>query len=93
MDMKDYTFIVFGTEHGNPLGLARSLGENGIAPVGIILRGSERIASRSKYWKICHLVEDAEEGYRLLIERYATGERKEFLFTTDDEITRYLNDR
>ena len=91
MEMKKETFIIFGTEHGNPLGLVRSLGEQGIAPVGIILLGMERIASLSRYWKTCHLVESVEEGYALLLEKYGTGDKKAFLYATDDGITRYLN--
>ena len=51
MEMMNETFVIFGTEHGNPLGLARSLGENGIRPIGIILRAENRIASMSRYWK------------------------------------------
>ena len=34
MDLKEYTFIVFGeVYHYNPLGVVRSLGEEGICPI------------------------------------------------------------
>ena len=31
---KQMKYIIFGFEHYNPLGIARSLGENGITPAG-----------------------------------------------------------
>lgn len=91
MDLKDRIFVIFGTEHGNPLGLARSLGENGIAPIGILLRDKVPIASKCKYWKQVHLVDSVEEGYGILLDRYAVHQEKGFLFSTDDSITSFLN--
>ena len=44
-------YIIFGFEHYNPLGIARSLGENGINPYGIIIKKSRKITSKSKYFK------------------------------------------
>ena len=43
-------YIIFGFEHYNPLGIARSLGESGIKPIGIIIKNNnppnlERLAS------------------------------------------------
>ena len=45
MDIRNYTHIVFGFEHYNPLGIVRSLGEKGIRPIGIIIKGKIIIAS------------------------------------------------
>ena len=91
MELKNRTFIIFGTEHGNPLGLARTLGENGIAPIGIILRAQVPIASKCRYWKICHVVDTVEEGLELLLRTYAEKDRKGFLFSAADEITQVLD--
>lgn len=44
-------YIIFGFEHYNPLGIVRSLGENGIKPYGIIIRNSRKITSKSKFFK------------------------------------------
>ncbi len=44
-------YIVFGFEHYNPLGIVRSLGENGINSIGIIIRNERKITSKSKYLK------------------------------------------
>ena len=79
--MMNETFVIFGTEHGNPLGLARSLGENGIRPIGIILRAENRIASMSRYWKKCYLVDSVEEGFSLLLQNDTQGDKKAFLFS------------
>lgn len=35
-ELKEHLFIVVGEEHYTPLGVIRSLGENGIEPVAII---------------------------------------------------------
>ena len=91
MEGKDQTFLIFGTEHGNPLGLARTLGENGIAPIGIILRAQVPIASKCRYWRTCHVVDTVEEGLELLLHKYADKDRKSFLFSTADEITQVLD--
>lgn len=39
MDLANHKFIVFSEEHYNPLGVIRSLGEEGIKPIGIIIKG------------------------------------------------------
>lgn len=36
-----YQYILLGKEHYNPMGVIRSLGENGIAPIAIIVRSSK----------------------------------------------------
>lgn len=44
------SYIVFGFEHYNPLGIVRSLGENGIKPNGIIIKNSCKISFKSVYF-------------------------------------------
>ena len=41
--------IVFALEHYNPLGLIRSLGENGIYPIYFSIKRKYEIATKSKY--------------------------------------------
>ena len=91
MEGKNQTFLIFGTEHGNPLGLARTLGENGIAPIGIILKAQVPIVSKCRYWRTCHVVDTVEEGLELLLHKYSDKDRKSFLFSTADEITQVLD--
>lgn len=64
-------YIVFGFEHYNPLGIVRSLGENGINSIGIIIRNERKITSKSKYLKKIYFVNSIEEGYRVLINEFA----------------------
>ena len=49
--LKQHTFIVIGYEHYNPLGVIRSLGENGISPVVIMLKNDVRVASKKQIYK------------------------------------------
>ncbi len=96
MDMerlKKHLFIVFGAEHYNPLGIIRTLGENGIRPIAIILKGERRIASSSKYIHKLHMVETLEEGYDVLLNQYGQLKHKPFVLTSDDTITSFLDKR
>lgn len=49
MDLKEHAFVVFSEEHYNPLGVIRSLGESGLKPVAIIVKGGPLLTSKSKY--------------------------------------------
>lgn len=84
-------YIEFGEEHYNPLGLIRSLGESGINPVAIIKKSKKPIASKSKYISKLHIVNSNEEGYELLIKEYGNRKVKPFLYTSDDQITSFLD--
>ena len=89
--IKDYDHIVFGYEHYNPLGIVRSLGENGIRPIGIIIRHSRKITSKSKYFSKIYFVNNIDEGYEILISEY--GRRgKGVVYTSDDQIENFLDD-
>lgn len=84
-------YIEFGEEHYNPLGLIRSLGEAGYKSIAIIKRGQYRLASKSKYISKLHLVDTIEEGYEILLREYGHCKLKPFVFTTDDQITSFLD--
>lgn len=82
-------YIVFGFEHYNPLGLVRSLGESGIEPIGIIVRNSRKITSKSKYLKKIYFVNSIEDGYKILIKKFDGYHN--FVFTSDDQIENFLD--
>jgi len=86
-------YILFVCEHYNPLGIARSLGENGILPIGIIIKSDPKITSKSKFFKKIYLVDSIEEGYDLLIKKFASIETKHYLFSADDKIETYLDSK
>lgn len=91
--VKEHKHIVFGFEHYNPLGIVRSLGENGIMPIGIIVRGLRPITSKSKYLSEVHMVDSIDEGYKLLIQLYGNEEKKSFVYASDDQVTNYMDER
>ena len=92
---KSRVYIVFGIEHYNHLGMIRSLGESGIAPVAIIIRQRPAIASKSKYISKLYLVDSVEEGYRILLEQYGSFDKENLpvVLTGDDLLTSYLDER
>lgn len=85
--MKNY--IVFGFEHYNPLGLVRSLGENGIKPIGIIIRNSRKITSKSKFLDKVYFVNSIEEGFDVLRNNFDGCQN--FIFSSDDQIANFLD--
>ena len=82
-------YIIFGFEHYNPLGIARSLGESGINPIGIIIKNKRKITSKCKFFKKIYFVDNIEDGYRILINEF-TG-KDNFVFTSDDQIENYID--
>lgn len=93
MNIRNHVFIVFGSEHYNPLGAIRSLGEAGISPVAIIMKGGYRIASKSKYISKLHRVAACEEGFKVLMSQYGnySEDERPFIITCDDKVTSYLD--
>lgn len=86
-------YVVFGFEHYNPLGIVRSLGENGIHPDVIVVKDFRKITSKSKYINILYCVDSIEEGYNLLIEKYGNHTEKVFVYASDDQVTNYMDAR
>lgn len=93
--LQDYLFIAFAIEHYNPLGVIRSLGQKGIHPDYIAIKGRMRLSSKSKYLNRVHEVETVEEGYEVLHREYGdvshkTG-KKPFIICSDDKTIGYLD--
>ena len=92
---KDHLCIVMAIEHYNPLGIIRSLGESGVRPVYIAVKGRGISASASKYVLKVHYVDSVEEGYEVLINEYGdVAEKvglKPLLFTSDDKDVGYFD--
>lgn len=91
MNLGDYTFVVFAEEHYNPLGVIRSLGERGIRPVGIFIRGSVTFASKSKYLSKVHYVDNREQGLQVLLKEYGSAKKKVFIYSCDDTTEEFLD--
>lgn len=90
--LSNHKFIVFALDHYNPLGMIRTLGENGIAPIYIAVKHRIDLGVKSKYVSQVHKVDSVEEGYRILLEEYGNEEIKPFLLTSDDRTTGYLDE-
>lgn len=88
---KGHLVIVFALEHYNPLGLIRSLGENGVNPVYFAVKRRGPVASLSKYISKVHFVDTVEEGYKLLLEKYGNETPKPFVLFSDDKSVGYFD--
>lgn len=81
--MREY--IVFsGKEHYNSLGIVRTLGEAGIRPVFVAVKGEFKFVGQSKYVKKKHYVDDVEQGIRLILKEYGNCKEKSFILVEDD---------
>ena len=90
--LRNHKFIVFALDHYNPLGMIRTLGENGIAPIYIAVKHKIDIGVKSRYVSRVHKVDSVEEGYHILLEEYGNEKIKPFLLTSDDRTTGYLDE-
>lgn len=90
--LSNHKFIVFALDHYNPLGMIRTLGENGITPIYIAVKHKIDLGVKSKYVSQVHKVDSVEEGYHILLEVYGNEEIKPFLLTSDDRTTGYLDE-
>jgi len=74
----------------NSLGVVRSLGEKGINPILIILKGGMNIVEQSKYVKKIIYIEDEEECITVL-QQFKNTDCKPFVYTCDDRHQRVLD--
>lgn len=87
-ELKKHKFIVLCYEHYTPLGIIRSLGENNINPIAIVIKNkTNKIASKSKYLQKVYFVENAEQQYELLLKNFGQEIYKPFVYPCDDSIT------
>ena len=92
--LKDHQVILFGVEHYTGLVTVRSLGEKGIFPDVIAMKGRAPIVTCSKYVSKAHFVDSVEEGYELLIKEYGTCpnlNRLPIIYCSDDRTLGYLD--
>ena len=92
MEIQNHNHIVFSEEHYNPLGVVRSLGEQGINPIAIIVKGSPKLTSKSKYLSKIHYVSNREEGYSILLKEYTDMNNPAFIYTCDDTTECFLDE-
>lgn len=88
--LRAHKFILFVCDHMNPLGMVRSLGENRILPI-VVLVGNGKLVASSKYVKELHRVSSNEEGVSLILEKFSNEPLKPFLYTGSDDIVACLD--
>ena len=89
--LEDHKFIVFCGDHYNPLGVVRSLGEEGIRPIVILMGAHPVMINHCRYVGKLHQVHSPDEGYAILLKEYGSEPLKPFLYTCDDGITSFLD--
>ena len=77
-------FILLCEEHYNPLGLVRSLGENNIFPVVIVVKNKRKLVSKSRYIKRLVFVNSLEDGLQHILDNYGKTD-KDVLYVCDDK--------
>ena len=90
--IKKHKFIIFCEDHYNPLGICRSLGEEGISPIVVLLSDSGMI-THCKYVDIVYRVKSRDEGLFLIVEKFGNETYKPFLYTADDITTSFLDNQ
>lgn len=92
MELLKHKHIIFSEEHYNPLGVIRSLGEEGIRPIAIIIKGNMKLTSKSKYLSKVHYVSDRIEGYAILLREYVDETYPAFIYSCDDTTECFLDE-
>lgn len=87
-------YIVFvSKEHYNPLGIVRTLGEAGIHPIVVAVKGDLKFVGQSKYVKKKYYVDTPEEGIKLIISKFGGNKEKKSFILTGDDVTVSLLDK
>lgn len=92
-ELKIHKFISFVEDHYNPLDVIRSLGEEGINPIVILIGEHPCMINHCKYVGKLHLVKTREEGYEILVSQYGNEPEKPFVFCSDDKSISFLDQR
>lgn len=88
----DHKFIVYGADHGNPLGMVRSLGEVGIKADVVLVGENPSLIPASKYPNKIFYVITNEEGLDFIVKNYSSEPEKVYILTGSDDTTALLNE-
>ena len=91
IELRKHKFISFVTDHYNPVGVIRSLGEKDIFPIVILIAKDPCMVNHSKYISKIHRVDSVEEGYNILLDVYGNETYKPFVFCSDDKNEGFLD--
>jgi len=82
--LKQHKFIVLDGGHFNPLGIVRSLGEEGILSDVIAINSPNARMTKSKYVRKAIFVDTVEEGVEYILKNYDNEQYHPFLLTGSD---------
>ncbi len=92
-NLRNHKFIVLCEDHYNPLGIVRSLGEEGINSFVVLCGEDKNLVRSSKYIGGFYNAKDADEGLQYIIDNFGHEDLKPFLYTSDDKATQLIGDR
>lgn len=89
---QDRTVIVVGEQHYTPLGVIRSLGENGIRPIAVIVNiNGTKTASSSRYIRYCKEVDSYHDAFNFICDTFRGQTPKPILIPCDDVSVRLFD--
>lgn len=83
--------ILLVEDHTNPLGIVRSLGEEGIRPIVLLCSSNPTMVNKSKYVGELHQFTNINEGYDYLVSHYSNEPLKPFIYNGSDDVTLLLH--
>lgn len=83
--------IVLCEDHYNPLGIIRSLGEEGVSPIVLLSGKKPCMIPRSKYIGELHLFDTIAEAFQYMVDTYGNESLRPFVYNGSDEITLLLD--
>lgn len=83
--------ILLVPDHTNPLGIVRSLGEEGIKPIVLLYTRNPILVNKSKYVGELHQFSNLDEAFEYLVSHYGNEEYKPFIYNGSDDVTLLLD--
>lgn len=90
--MREYIVLV-SKEHYNPLGIVRTLGEAGIRPIVVAVKGDLKFVGQSKYVKKKYYVDSTKDGIKLIYKKFAKSKSEKSFILTGDDVTVSMLDK
>ena len=90
-DVFSHKHICLVGDHYNPLGIIRSLGEEGIHPIVLLCAEHPKLVQHSKYIGELYTFNTIEEGYQYMVDHYSNEPLKPFVYNGSDDITLLLD--
>ena len=75
------------------MGIVRTLGEAGIRPIVVAVKGNLKFVGQSKYVKQKFYVDSTKDGIELILERFAIDKIEKSFILTGDDVTVALLDK